>query len=204
MSVERRDVGTSMIELIVGMALMAVFMTIFTAAITTMYRSANKAESLNTTSAQLNQAFTRMDGTVRYASAISTPGRGADGNWYVEMLTTNTGARVCTQLRVNTATQQLQQRSWTAPRAGNAPVPPFVPVANNVSNGSAGPGVGSQPFVLTPASNELPSAQLTMRLEASVGSGNSGTSSLSVTTFTAVNSSLDSQTVGVCSDLARS
>lgn len=199
-----RDGGTSMIELMVGMTLMAVFMTLFTAAITTMYRSANKAESLNTSSAQLNLAFNRLDTTVRYASAISTPGRGAGGNWYVELRTTNTGTPVCTQLRIDQTTQQLQRRTWTSPLAATAPAPPWVPVASNVTNGAAAAGDGSQPFTVVSASGTLTSQQLQFRLEATSGSGNSGTTSLSVLAFTAVNSTLDSPSSGVCAEVGRS
>ena len=62
-------------ELIVGMALMAIFMSMFTAAIVLMTQTGNKVEAVSISAARrTNQAFLTMDKTVRYASAITTPG----------------------------------------------------------------------------------------------------------------------------------
>ena len=108
-----RDDGTSLIELLVGMMLMLIFMGMFTAAVILMNQSANKVESVSLTSNQVNTAFLKLDRMVRYAAAISTPGTAAvSKDWYVEFRTTNTGAEVCTQLRFDIASAQLQQRSW--------------------------------------------------------------------------------------------
>ena len=108
-----QDRGTSLIELIVGMLIMTMFMAMFTSAVILMNRAENKADAVTQTSTQLNQAFLTLDKTVRYAAAISDPGTGTpSGDWYVELRTTNTGSEVCTQYRVDVATQQLQQRTW--------------------------------------------------------------------------------------------
>jgi type II secretory pathway pseudopilin PulG len=192
-----------MIELVVGMTLMAVFMTLFTAAITTMYRSANKAESLSRTSTQLNLAFDKLDSSARYASSISTPGRGAGGAWYVELRTTNTGSPVCTQLKVDPASQQVQRRSWPSPLPAGTPVPAWTSVATNITNG-ASTGGADQPFVLVLPSSTVPYQQLRVHLEATTGSSDSGTSSVADVQFTAVNSSSDSLSSGICTDVARS
>lgn len=193
-----------MIELVVGMTLMAVFMTLFTAAIATMYRSANKAESLNRTSSQLNLVFDKLDATVRYASSISTPGQGAGGAWYVELRTTNTGSPVCTQLTVDPASQQVQRRSWPSPRAAGSPVPAWVPMAGNITNGAAAAGGLAQPFILVDPSGTLPFQQLRVHLESTSGTADSATSSVADVQFTAVNSSSDSLSSGICTDVARS
>lgn len=193
-----------MIELVVGMTLMAVFMTMFTAAITTMYRSANKTESLNRTSAQLNLAFDKLDSSVRYASSISTPGQGPGGAWYVELRTTNTGSPICTQLKVSPTSQQVQRRSWPSPLPAATAAPAWVPVANNITNGAGAPGSVAQPFVLVDPSTALPYQQLRVHLESTTGNGASVTTSVADVQFTAVNSSSDALSSGICTDVARS
>lgn len=191
-----------MIEVVVGLTLMAVFMTMFTAAIATMYRSANKVESLNQTSSQLNIAFDKLDASARYASAISTPGR-SGGAWYVELRTTNTGSPVCTQLRVNPGVQQVQVRTWSTPLAAGAGAPAWSTLANAITNGGATPGA-TQPFTLLPPDPTVPFQQLQVHLESSSGNGSSATSSVSEVRFTAVNSGSSTLGAGVCTDVARS
>lgn len=192
------DLGTTMMELVVGMTLMGVFMTMFAAAIGMMYNSANKTESLNETSSQLNVVFNRLDTSVRYASAISTPGQ-SGGNWYVELQTTNTGSTVCTQLRLNTDAKQLQQRTWTEPIATSSGRPTdWVPLASNITVGDA------VPFELTPASGIVNFQQLRFRMASESGTNRSATTSLSDVTFTALNSTLNTPTTGICAGAARS
>ena len=92
---------------------MGIFMSIFLGAVVAMAGAQTKAQSVTQTSANLAQAFVALDKTVRYAAAISAPGTGSpSGDWYVEYRTTNSGVEVCTQLRVDIATKQLQRRSW--------------------------------------------------------------------------------------------
>jgi type II secretory pathway component PulJ len=190
-----RDDGTTTMELVVGMSLMAVFMIIFTASITSMYASANKAESLNNSSGQLNQAFSRLDKEVRYASSLTTEGIGTDTNWYVEFLTTNTGTPICTQLRIDTTANQLQQRTWTVTGAsGNTTasgLTTWVPIANGITNGGATAGAADQPFTFVPANPTLNSQQLKIYLAAKAGASTSATTSVTSLTFTAVNTDLN-------------
>src|SRR4051794_18972235 len=110
----RGDEGTSMMELLVGMVLMTIFGAIFTTSVVMMNRSTNKVQSLTTTATTLSNAFTTLDRSVRYAAAISSPGVATGtGNWYVEYSTTNTGVQICSQLRLDRTTGQLQRRTWS-------------------------------------------------------------------------------------------
>lgn len=194
----RSEDGTTMIELVVGMTLMVVFLVIFTASITTMYASANKAESLNNSSGQLNQAFSRLDKEIRYASTLTTPGLGTDSNWYVEFLTTNTGSPVCTQLRINTGSKQLQQRTWNVTGSSGSTtasgLTAWLPLASTVTNGGAAAGATDQPFTFIPANPTLTSQQLKIYLVAKVGVSKSATTSYTSLTFTAVNTDLNTPT----------
>jgi type II secretory pathway pseudopilin PulG len=203
------DGGMTMIEVIVGMGVMVIFMSMFTSAVVMMYGSVNKSESLTNTASQLNAAFNRLDKTVRYAAAVRTPGQGTSNDWYVELLTTNTGTPVCTQLRVSQASNQLQQRTWTV--AGTAPattatnVSAWAPLASNIVNGNAAPTDNqNRPFTITTASGGLNYERLTVILRATSGAGTSAASTLSSLTFTALNTSLASATDGFCTEMARS
>jgi hypothetical protein len=183
---EDRDRGTSMMEMVVGMGLMAVFMAIFTASMFTVYRASNHTESVSVTSGQLNTAFLKLDKLVRYASAVSTPSSTANGagNYYVEIQATSSGATVCTQLRLNTGTGILAQRNWQVPSPDTATgLTSFTPLASGIHpNG--------QPFVLV-ANGSVDYEQLTFNLQATLGSA--GSDSDSNVTFTALNSNDSSQ-----------
>lgn len=192
--------GTTLLEMVVGMTIMTIFMGIFTGAILMLYRSSNKAEAIDLSTAQLNQAFLTLDKAVRYAAAISVPGTsttGGTGDWYVELRTTNTGSEVCTQLRTDVATGQLQRRTWTVTNSVASGVTPWVQLASGLGNAGAAAGSASQPFVLQPANATVNYQQLTFTLVGQSGAGPSQTSSRSSYLFTALNSTSPPPS-GVC------
>ena len=184
-----RDEGTSLIELMVGMMLMLIFMGMFTAAVILMNRSANKVESVSLTSTQVNTAFLKLDRMVRYAAAISAPGNTtSSGDWYVELRTTNTGTEVCTQLRFDIATSQLQKRSWRVSGGTAAGLSAWTQLAGNITNGGATAGSADQPFVLTPPGSNTDHQRLGINMVSYYGSATNATSRSSIS-FTALNSS---------------
>lgn len=187
-----REDGASMAELLIGMALMIVFMSMFTGAVVMMNTSVIKAESVNQSSVQVNQAFLKLDTAVRYAAAISPPGKGVAGAWYVELRTTNTGIQVCTPIRippivgysVNDA-QRLQWRTWTVTGTAVSALTDWTQLATSITNGDVLVGSADQPFLLVePVGVDF--QQLTVRLVSS--NGTTSKSSRSVLGFTAINS----------------
>ncbi|GII24527.1 prepilin-type N-terminal cleavage/methylation domain-containing protein [Planosporangium mesophilum] len=168
------DSGITLIEVVVSMSIMSFLMAIFTVGIVQLYRSANHTESLSTAASQLNTVFIRLDDEIRYATAISRPGSTGAG-YYVEYLTTSPGSRTCTQLRLNTAAQQLQMRTW--PQESPAQATTWRPIASGV-----GADANQPPFALDPISGS-PYDRLRLRLVASQG----GKKTESDITFTAVN-----------------
>lgn len=198
------DAGTTLLELLVGMTIMGIFMTMFTVAISSMFDSTNRAESLTSTSAQLNAAFNRMDNVVRYATAISQPGQLTTGVWYVELQANNrqTGAGECTQFRITTPTDprpsQLQQRTWTVLSGGSATVPSgFATVASNITVGA------SQPFARVLGTEAVPYEQLQFQLQSSSANGQAGAVSQSNITFTALNTTPSTSDTGICTEVPR-
>ena len=182
----RDDEGSSLIELLVGIALMAVFGAIFSGAIFMMTNSSKTAASVTETSTRLSTAFVKLDRTARYAAAFSPPSQ-SGGNWVVEFRTTNTGSEVCTQLRVDKTSQQLQSRTWSVVGGAATGVSAWVPVALGITNGDVVTASADRPLPFvgsTGGSARYPS--LTVSLVAV--SGDASTTSMSVTTYPAVNS----------------
>lgn len=180
----RSDDGVTMAEMVAGMALMTVFLGMFTGAVTLLTQGSSRAENLTATSGQLNNVFIRLDKSIRYAAAISTPTpvANASNNYYVEFQTTNTGQAICTQLQLNTATSVLRKRTWVIPSSGPiTDLTDFTAIGANLR----APAAPKVPFALT-ASGLLDFEQLTVTLNSGIGS--SKTASDSSVTYTSVNS----------------
>ena len=198
-----RDEGTTLIELMVGMMLMTVFMAMFTGAVVMMNNAMNKSQAVNLTASQLDVAFHNLDSIVRYAAAISTPGVGTSGDWYVELRTTYTGTQVCTQLRVGITSQQLQRRTWSVVNADASKLTNWTPISSGISNGGAAGGPATQPFYLKAPLPTTQFQQLTVNLVAQSGSGRSFTNSTSSFTLTAMNSTVPAPTSPICQEQGR-
>lgn len=158
-------------EVVVGMGIMMIFLGIFTGSIVMVFQTSNRTNALTGSSGQTDRAFTRLDKSLRYATAVSTPGSTAAG-WYVEYLTTATGAAVCTQLRVNPTGQQLQARTWPAGGSTTPTATAWTPWADGITNGAATAGSTTPPvpFTLAPLTVTSGYEQLTVTLTATSGS----------------------------------
>ncbi|MGH8861324.1 MAG: type II secretion system protein [Jatrophihabitantaceae bacterium] len=181
------DRGSTLMELVVGMTVMGIFMTIFTTAVFQMGRTVNKVQAITISAGQVNAAFLRLDKLVRYASAIATSGASAGGNWYIELDNTANGPEVCTQLRIDVPTGQLQQRTWGVTNSVAGTASSWKMLANGISNGTATAGSNTQPFVVAASTASSPFQQLTVTLVVNNGGATSATSASQIT-FTAVNS----------------
>jgi len=191
------DAGMTMIEVTVTMVVMAVVMSVFTTAIVGMLRSANRTDTLSNAQSQLNLAFIRLDKEIRYAAGISKEmPAGADKDWYIEYLTTNTGTRLCTELRLHVATHQLQRRTWIQPpppvTPGSVTPTAWIPLASNVSN-------PTQPFTFLAADKTTNFQRLALSLTAGTGSS-PATSRHTEITFTALDTSLNPANPSECNE----
>jgi Tfp pilus assembly protein PilV len=132
------DDGVTLLEVLVGTSLMAVVTSVFTAGVVLVYRSVGRAQDSAVAQSQVHVVFQRLDREIRYATAVSDPAKiGAD--WYVEHLTTANGTALCTQLRLNDATDQLQRRTWTQGASPFAPTAWQVLSSYTTAVGSAAP-----------------------------------------------------------------
>jgi prepilin-type N-terminal cleavage/methylation domain-containing protein len=194
------EAGFTLMEVTVTLSLMSIVTALFSTAIVQLFSATNNNEALAVATAQLHNAFVRLDRDIRYASGISKPGSaGAGGNEYVEYAITNTGTTVCTQLRLVVSTGLLQTRSKT----GAGPASAWSTLASYLTSASS--------FTRVPASTSTkPFQQLDVALRAQVGSSSTGSattgSAKSQTvqyTFTALNTSPTTASDGVCNSLAR-
>jgi hypothetical protein len=201
------DAGTTMMELLVGMTLLAIFMSIFTTAVFQMSRTVNKVDAVTTATGQANIAFLKLDKLVRYASAISTAGRSTSGKWYIELDNTADGPdEVCTQLRVDPTTQQLQERTWTITDAVAGTASNWSMLANGVTNGNVLSGATNQPFTVPSSASAAssPYEQLTVTLVVTSGTTDTSTTRTQMT-FTALNSTASASTNStICNQNGRS
>ena len=205
------DAGTTLTEVVVGMAIMTIFLSVFTGAVVTLTRAQTRTDALTTSAGDVNTAFQRLDSTVRYAAGFTTPGTtGTAGSWYVEFLTNATGSSTCTQLRVTTgANGQLQRRTWTPTATSVVPTATaWQPLASHIVNGGAvpaaagaSPSAGPVPFTVPPASaSGVRYQQLVIALTAATG--NPPVRSDSTASFSALNS-VAGQSTSQCNQQGR-
>jgi hypothetical protein len=163
-----------------------------------MNGSANKTESVTLTSNQLNTAFLKLDKSVRYATAVSTPGVSAtSGDWYVELRSTYTGSEVCTQLQADITSQQLRSRTWTVVNSAATGLTGWTPLATKITNGGVASSSADAPFVVGQPSTNVSYQTLKITLVSTAGS-TAVTTSRSSVTFTAQNSSATTTSTNVC------
>ncbi|WP_328468535.1 prepilin-type N-terminal cleavage/methylation domain-containing protein [Actinoplanes sp. NBC_00393] len=166
---ERDDAGVTLLEMVVAMGIMSVFMSLFTAGIVQMYRTATTAETTQVLQSRLNLVFERLDAEIRYASAITEPGEPTGLGWNVEYLNVNGAEPVCTQLRL--LDRKLQRRTWVA---GETPSGGWRVLATEVTN--------TEPFAREASDGQW--FQLRLRMTVAYASSSHSTEFL----FTAMNS----------------
>jgi prepilin-type N-terminal cleavage/methylation domain-containing protein len=185
------DAGFSLIEVMATTAVMAVVLAMFGGAVVQVYRGANHEDSMSLAQAQLHDAFIRLDRDIRYASGISAPGL-VGGTRYVEYVITNTGVSDCTQLRL-TSGGLLQSR---AGRAGAQPTA-WSTIASYLT-----PPLGFTRSAAT--SSGAPYQQLSVQVTVRAGNGGTAVSRQARYTFTALNTTADTRSDSVCSQMGRS
>ena len=184
------DDGVTLAELQVALVLMATALTLFTAAVLPMFRTANRIESISTAQSQLHTGLQRLDKEIRYAVDV-TDAAAVDGIWYVEWLTVVGGVPICTEMRLQAG--QLQRRTWTENKVDTTRTG-WLPLASHLR-----PAGTAAPFALLPPDASVGFERLRLRLAAVSGAGGSAGSAETDITFTALNTSRDG-TVSTCTE----
>jgi type II secretory pathway pseudopilin PulG len=178
------DEGTSLIELLVVMIVFTMIMAIITSAIVNMVHQSQRESGQTNDLNAARKVITLLDHSVRYANAITAPGVGTDGNYYVEFQTGNTlQQQTCTQWRYVAVGGKLQWRTWQ---------PPLTGLFTGSATTWATAAIGMTPVGSTPIFTIVQSSALNSREELNVmftaTSGAPPTSSTSQVTLTAINS----------------
>jgi hypothetical protein len=186
------EAGVSLVEVVVAMTIMSVMMAMFTTSMLVLFQSANKNESSMIAQAQIRIAFVRLEKEIRYASGISNTAK--TGDPYVEYVTAVNGTDMCTQLRLNTSSKQLQRRTWVWHASPLVPSA-WQPLASPVTALS-----GIAPFTFTDADATYNFQRLRIRLMSSSGAGKTATTKATNVQFTAINTSTTTDSVDICTE----
>jgi prepilin-type N-terminal cleavage/methylation domain-containing protein len=191
---EARDQGYSLIEVMMAMVCTSILMTLVTSAIIQIYHSVNSVDAASEAQTQIDTTFERLDKEIRYARGISDPGT-VGGDQYVEYLLDVNSVDTCVELRLHTATGELQRRQWTKNQTPLAPTS-WQTLASSVT--------ATTPFTVTAAQDKLTSDVRYERLTIDVTSVTGGGAGLSAAsgragaqretdvTFTALNATTTS------------
>jgi prepilin-type N-terminal cleavage/methylation domain-containing protein len=152
--VTRRDAGFSLMEVMVGSAVMSVVMAIATAAFVHMYRATNITEANAVTESNLMASFAKLDRDVRYAYRINAPYQPDASTFAVDYVVPDTNnVLLCVQLTLPVSGGALIRTQWpqastsadaAAVRTG---VATSLVTANTIAN-AGGAQVPANPFTL--------------------------------------------------------
>jgi type II secretory pathway pseudopilin PulG len=195
------DAGVSLIELIVSMGIFVSIMGIITAAVMSMMGQTRKelGQSDNLDSAR--KIIQNLDQSVRYANAVTTPGTGTDGAYYVEYRTGNTGQQqTCWQWRYVPSTSLVQVRHWLPPVAGVGSTSPTAWVLE----GTGISLVGATPiWSITPNPPVPDNVHQELIVSFNASHGAPVTSQANQVTLTAINTASSSPLSSVCNEVGR-
>lgn len=198
------DAGFTLIELMIVTVIFGIILAIVTGAIVTMLhqeqRESGQANNLDAS----RKVIQSLDHSVRYANAITTPGTGTDGSYYVEWQTGNVGQQqTCTQWRWVPAGGKLQWRTWLPPLTGSA-----TPTATAWAVEAIGIGkVGTTPIFAFPSATQMTTnakEQLVVNFTSTSGAPSTTASSqVSLTAINSTSSSAPTAGNGICTQIGR-
>ncbi|MDR7274631.1 prepilin-type N-terminal cleavage/methylation domain-containing protein [Catenuloplanes atrovinosus] len=201
---EQRDAGITLIEVIVGMAIMSVLMVLFTTAITQVYRTFNKVDATTQAQSQVNTVFLRLDREIRYSTGI-TAGLRSGATSVIEYQVYLNNVKSCVQLRVRSDTGLLQRREWATDAAPPATWTTLLSGVRLVPAAQATPslagGATAAPPVSRPAGTSTQDFQrLRLYFITTGGGGAASTERLTDVTFTALNTTASAITDDLCKE----
>jgi type II secretory pathway pseudopilin PulG len=207
--------GDTLIELMIVMIIFTLIIGVITTAIVTMMRQVDKQTGLDSNLGNMRKAIEALDGQIRFANAITTPGTSASGDQYVEFQTLQTNTvnqpEVCTQWRYHVATSALQYRTWTVPATGVGTPTAWLTTALAVTPVGTNPIFSFTPPAPTPAQTPAPDANTSdpqphqsLYVDFTTTDGAKPNSSTSQVGLAAINSTLNASTNNtVCQGVGR-
>jgi prepilin-type N-terminal cleavage/methylation domain-containing protein len=148
-----RDDGFTLMEVMVGSALMSVVMAVATAGFVDMYKTADQTEANTLTETNLMMSFSRLDREVRYAYRVNQPYMADSSTYAIDYIVgDNNNTWQCVQLTLPVAGGALIRKQWpqnsTSASAITSGVADMLISANTTTvNGAPVP---ANPFTLLP------------------------------------------------------
>jgi hypothetical protein len=195
--------------MMIVMIIFTLILGIITTAIISMMRQVDKQSGLADNLGNSRKAIEVLDGQVRFANAVTTPGTVASGDVYVEFRTIqNDQTQLCTQWRYHIVSKALQYRTW---QPAVTPVAPtgWLTTALSVSPVSGVPVFSATPppgtTLPTPSANpNVPAQHQSLYVDFVTTDGAPAQSSMSQVGITAINSTLGATTNNtVCQEAGR-
>lgn len=184
------DAGFSLMEVMVGAAVMATVMAVATGGLVQMYQTADKAESAALTQTSLTASFNKLDHELRYAYRVNDEYVAGDDFAVDYVIPDADNNAQCVRLTVPRTGGTLLRRQWPQTTTPADPAATVSTVAENVISAvesQDAPGVLVNPFDRNAPDGTSNFDRLNLRLQSTVGQSNKATTRTYDLTFTALN-----------------
>jgi len=187
------DRGFSLVEVMVGAAIMSVATAIAAAGFVQMYRATELADSAAQTQTNLTDAFARLDREVRYAYRINPAYQVGTATYAVDyIIDAYAGTQWCIQLSLPIGGGTLLRRQWPQESTSADPAAFTTGIARDLFPGTA----NLNPFTVRPAGTDDSNLdRLLMNVTSTVGVGAAGGTRNYNLQFTALNTTTDDLSV---------
>jgi prepilin-type N-terminal cleavage/methylation domain-containing protein len=191
------DHGFTLVEVMVGAALMSVVMAIATSGFVEMYRTSAITDSAATAQSDLTDTFNRLDGEIRYAYRINPAYQIGTTAYGVDYVLSNGDGQTftCVQLSLPLAGGTLIRRTWPQSTTPADAAATSTALATDLSSVDAGAG----PFAVLSRGTDSNYDRLVLNVNSTVGTSahSSVTRTFSVQ-FTALNTQTDDSATTTC------
>lgn len=190
---ERDDSGFSLIEVMVGSAVMSVVMAIATAGFVQMYHATEEADSAATAQSNLTDAFAKLDREVRYAYRINPAYQLGTTAYAVDYLIDNgTDPLLCVQISMPIDGGALVRLQWPETSTSADPAAISTGVAADLVPATA----GVNPFTVKSAGTDTSNFdRLLVNVNSTIGVDANGSTRNYNLQFTALNTTVNDASV---------
>ena len=191
----RGDRGFSLMEVMVGSALMSVVMAIATAGFVQMYHATEQSDAAAQAQSNLTDTFARLDREIRYAYRINSAYLVGTTGYGVDYVINDGSALQCVQLTLPVDGGSLIRKQWLQSSNSADPAAITTGIATDLFPATT----GVNPFTVKPAKTEDSNFdRLVLNVASTVGLGQNGATRNYNLQFTALNTTLDQADKTTC------
>jgi prepilin-type N-terminal cleavage/methylation domain-containing protein len=184
----RDDGGFSLMEVMVGSALMSVVMAVATGGFISMYHTTDLAESAAMTQTSLTASFSRLDREVRYAYRVNDEYVTGDSFAVDYVIPDENNNLLCVQLTLPRTGGTLMRRQWPQASTPASSLATVSAIADHMVTGARdASGNALNPFDRAVPNVDSNFDRLRVKVNSTVGQSTLGTTRTYDLTFTALN-----------------